>query len=96
VQHLHGKNLLHPGFEAQEPHRLSRLQVHDPHAAGTIFEPLHQGNAAKHRRLPHLRQPDEGQRPDKVKSAREPRQLCHRAPAAALQVNDGQTPLPRL
>ena len=82
VQHLHRKNLLHPGFKAQEPHRLARLEMHDPHPAGALGEPLDQGNTAEDRGLAHLGQPDEGQRPDKIEPAREPRQLGHRAPAA--------------
>src|SRR5262249_49696974 len=69
-QYLDGKNLSYLSLEAQEGHRSAALHINDPHAADTVAQ-FHDRYAAELRRLPHLRQTDEGERTEEVKAPRE-------------------------
>src|SRR5262245_12661819 len=76
LQRLYCDDLLPSGLEAEKSDRLAVLDVDDPDAARALFKPLHQRDAAEDRALAHLREADEGERPEKIDSAREARHLC--------------------
>jgi hypothetical protein len=57
-QDLDGDNLLHALFKFAEAERLACLDIHHPHAAGSIvdvLEPFDQRNSAEHGRFANLR-----------------------------------------
>ena len=70
-QNLHGENLLHAFFKAQEGNRFPGLDIDHPHAAGAFIQAFHQRYAAEDGAFTNLAETDESQRTDEVDAARE-------------------------
>ena len=55
------KNFIHVALEFEPRHDLGLINVHHPHAAGTLSDALGDRYAAKYSRLPDLGEPDKRQ-----------------------------------